>query len=269
MRGTITALLILVSMSAAIAGEIREFSIPTLEKLGNELSHRDEIAARASDAVLDSQPVARSLKLRGWISELSKSGDKVHLITQTPSGPVLAYTVTFRGGKPQVDDRRGEALPASIALRYKALNTASAAVDGKLYKEANYNFEILNDPDGSGFLIYALAATQKKGEILTGGHYRVTVSADGTKAERVDLLTGLVRQSVPTGAKPRAIVSTQLTSTLPVETWIYTSHLYHLPVYLGARNRGPWRFWHVVNGKFYKFSDAEMAEIKKAQKEEK
>jgi hypothetical protein len=34
---------ILVCVTATFASEIREFNLPTLEKLGNELSHRDEI----------------------------------------------------------------------------------------------------------------------------------------------------------------------------------------------------------------------------------
>jgi hypothetical protein len=38
--------------ATTFASEIREFDIPTLEKLGRELSHRDEIAAQASDLVL-------------------------------------------------------------------------------------------------------------------------------------------------------------------------------------------------------------------------
>jgi hypothetical protein len=257
--------LLLFVFAAEAWGDIRQFDIPTLERLDNELAHRDEIAARASDAVLDTQPAARALKLRGWISELSKSGDKVHLITLTPSGPVLAYTVTFSHGKPVVQDRRGQPMPVAIALRHKAMETALAALRGKLYSEPNYNYEVLNDPDGSGFLVYALAATTKKNVSMTGGHFRVTVSADGSKAERTDLLSALVvLPDRPKDAK--MIVSTQLTSELPAETWLYTSHLYHLPVALGTRNRGPWHYWFIANGKIRKFTEAEAAAVREAEK---
>jgi hypothetical protein len=91
--------------TAFFAGEIREFKIRTLEKLGNEISRRDEIAAKASDVVLETQPAAKALKLRGWISELGKGEDKVHLITETASGPCLAYTVLFsKSKKPVVEE---------------------------------------------------------------------------------------------------------------------------------------------------------------------
>src|SRR5918996_1353272 len=161
------------SLSAALAGEIREFSIPTLEHLGNEISRRDEIAARAADVVLETQPEARAMKIRGWITELGKADDKVHLIAETPSGFCLAYTVTFHGTEiPRVEDRRGQALPPNIALRHKARNTASAALKGKLF-DINYNFEVLNDPDGDGFLVYALGATKNPDEVVLAGHFRV------------------------------------------------------------------------------------------------
>ena len=199
--------LLLLCITIVTAGGIREFDVPTLERLGNELARRDEIAARASDAVLDTQPAARALKLRGWVSELSKDGDKVYLTTEVPSGPVLAYRVVFHDDKPMVEDHRGESLPPAIALRFKARNTAASAVEDKLYKDANYNFEVLDDPDGRGFLVYALAATRKKGELLTGGHFRITVSPDGAKADRVDPLGQLTGQAAPPD-EMKAIVST-------------------------------------------------------------
>jgi hypothetical protein len=99
-------------LAAEAWGDIRQFDIPTLERLGNELAHRDEIAARASDAVLDTQPAARALKLRGC----------------------------------------------------------------------------------------------------------------------------------------------------------YTSHLQHLPIMLGARSHGPWHYWHIANGKITKFTEAEAAAVKEAEK---
>lgn len=231
----------------AFGGEIREFKIRTLEKLGNEISHRDAIASKASDVVMETQPTAKALKLRGWISKLGKDEDKVHLITETGSGPCLAYTVAFAGsGKPVVEDRRGEPLPKDVAVRYKALQTTLGALNGKLF-DASYNYEVLDDPDGSGFLVYALAATKKNDEILTGGHYRVTVSADGLKAEQTDLLSQLIRQ--PKGDadhKTVAVSSSQLSSNVPVETWLYSSNLYHLPMFVGAKDGS---IWAVANGR--------------------
>ena len=254
--------------TVAFGSEIREFSIPTLEKLGRELSRRDEIAARASDAVLETQPAAKALKMRGWITELGKTEDKVHLIAEASSGPCLAYTVSFRGSnKPRVEDRRGQALPPGIAVRYNARQTAIAALAGKFF-DASYNFEVLSDPERDGFLVYGLASTSKNGEQITGGHFRVTVSRDGSRVERVDALShGIIKDvpKLPPGATQMSMVSTQLVSNIPVETFIYTSNLYRLPMYVATKDGAAWR---IVNGKIHKFTKAEIAALKK-QKERK
>ena len=270
MRYLVAGILLLGAVvQTAFAGEIREFRVPTLEKLGRELSHRDEMAARASDIVLETQPAAKALKMRGWVTELGRTEDKVYMIAETASGPCLAYVVSFgKLGKPRVEDKRGQPLPANIAVRYKARQTAVAALSGKFF-DAKYNFEVLNDPDGSGFLVYGLAATAKAGEQITGGHFRVTVSSDGSKAERVDALSrSIIKDSpkLPQGATPVSMVSTQLVSNIPVETFIYTSNLYRLPVYVGTPDGALWR---IVNGKMHKFTKAELREIRKEKNKKK
>ena len=241
-----------IASSSAAAGEIREFDVPTLERLGRELSRRDAIAARASDLVLKGHPVARSLKMRAWITELKKAGDGVHFIADAPSGPTLAYTVIFRqSGEPEVQDMRGQPLPPQVAVRFKARETAVAAVRGRLF-DAPYNFEIVDDPDGSGFLVYALAATDKAEQFVLAGHVRVTVSADGTKAERVDSLSKSLlyssdgKSALPANAEPVALFMIQLVSNKPVETLIYTANLAKKDIYVGTLDR---KMWVVGNGK--------------------
>jgi hypothetical protein len=234
---------------SACAGEIREFNVATLERLGNELYHRDQIAARASDLVLQTQPIARSLKMRGWVTELSKDGDVVYWIAETPSGPSLAYTVTFHGSaKPEVQDVRGQPLPPKVAARFKARQTAGEALKGKLYKLA-YNFEVLDDPDSSGFLVYALGATKNPGEVVLAGHFRVSVSIDGEKAERVDALSrslNVVPKQGEDDKKTEALWIIQVVSNKPVETFIYLSKLHQSTILVGPPDR---TIWKVENGK--------------------
>jgi hypothetical protein len=252
MRICFGILTLLLSVSAAFASEIREFSVPTLERLGNELYRRDAIAARASDVVLKTQPAARALKARGWITQLRKDGNMVYFIAETASGPCLSYTVTFHGAaQPEVQDRRGRALPPNVALRYKAGQTALAALKGKLYN-IPYNFEVLDDPDGSGFLLYALGATKDPDEVVLAGHFRVTVSADGEKAEQVDalsksLLINNKKEGVPAGAKMAGMYMVQLVSSKPVETLIYTNRLSGMPIVVATPPDG--RIWEIEGGK--------------------
>ena len=86
---------------------------------------------------------------------------------------------------------------ATTAVKKRAKETAAAAVRGKLYDGVRYDYVVLDDPEGSGFLVYALAAPARKGEVTTGGHYRVSISADGAVAKRVDLLSQLIHQPKP------------------------------------------------------------------------
>jgi len=236
----------------ASGGGIREFSISTLERLGNELYYRDNLAARSSDLLLKTEPLARSLKIRGWITDLNKSGDVVYWIAETPSGPTLAYTVTFHGAmKPELEDVRGQPLPPNVALRFQARQTAAEALKGKLY-DIDYNFEILADPDGTGFLVYALGATNKRDEVVLGGHFRVTVSADGGKAERVDalsksLLVNKEGEGLPPDTHQVGMYMTQIVSEKPVETLVYTNRLTGQPIAVATEPSG--QVWYIENGR--------------------
>src|SRR5437016_4706663 len=77
---------------------------------------------------------------------------------------------------------------ATTPERRRAKQTAIAALKGKLY-DIHYDYVVLDDPDGSGFLVYALGRTSNPGDVVLAGHFRVTVSTDGAKAERVDALS--------------------------------------------------------------------------------
>jgi hypothetical protein len=77
---------------------------------------------------------------------------------------------------------------ASTPVKKRARKTAIAALKGRLF-DIRYDYVVLDDPDGSGFLVYALGKGSKRGDIVIHGHFRVMVSSDGEKAERVDALS--------------------------------------------------------------------------------
>src|SRR5438309_6468024 len=91
MRIVPLAAAILFFSAAAFAGEIREFDLKTIERLGNELTR----------------------------------------VSQQPD--------------------RG----ATSVVRKRARQTAVVALKGKLFN-IRYEYVVLDDPDGSGFLVYAL-----------------------------------------------------------------------------------------------------------------
>ena len=114
---------------------------------------------------------------------------------------------------------------ATNDVRKRARQSGIDAVKGRLFK-SRYEYLVVDDPDGSGFLVYAMPA--KPGEIVLGGNFRVTVSADGSKAERVD---ALARSILPApkapkglaGQKPLIVSMGQIVSIRPLETCVYTS----------------------------------------------
>lgn len=260
-----------VTATQIFAAEIREFDVPTLERLGNELSHRDEIAARAADLAIEHYPEWKKVSPQYWITDLGKSVDSVYLIDARKTEPAVAYKVIFpKGGSPNILDAHHQALPPEVAVRYRALRTAikAALPTLNIAYGPHYNYEVLNDPDGSGFLVYALAAFTRKNAVYTGGHVRITVSADGAKVERIDQLShGIIEQKADSGNDVVALaVADAIATNHPVETWLYASHLYHLPMYV-ATNDGV--FWRVVNRKIHKLSKAEMDAAESKPKEKK
>lgn len=186
MRAIFLVAVSLFSLASASKAEIREFDIPTIERLGNELAR---------------------------VSRTSTRG-------------------------------------ATTPIRKRAKQTATEALKGRLF-DINYDYVVLDDPDGKGFLVYALGSTNNPDEIVLAGHFRVTVSADGAKAEQVDALSrGLVinnKKQVPPGAEIYGMYMIQLVSSKPVETLVYTYRLKGVPIYVTTNPGG--EIWKIENGK--------------------
>jgi hypothetical protein len=179
----LTAILMMCAFTAApiFAGEIREFDVKTLERLGNELTR----VSRQPD--------------RGAID----------------------------------------------AVRKRAKQTAIAALHGRLFK-LHYDYVVLDDPDGAGFLVYALGAPPRSDETVLGGHSRVTVSPDGARPERVDALSQTMmvddprNSGMPARYKLVALYFNQIISNRPVETLIYASNLAKKNIYVGTPDGKMW-----------------------------
>ena len=252
--------LLLLLFIAAIANaedKIREFPIPTIVALGKELYQRDMMAATATDALFEAHPKAQQMPIRGWVTEINKEGRRVYFIQEQDSKLSLAFTVTFQmQGAPKVDDTQGAALPDSVAKRFTARRTATAAIPK--FMTASYNFEVLDAPDGKGFLVYALASTKDPDEVVVGGHYRVTVSADGTKAEQVDALSRsflVLRRNAPDAPKDSKVAGltmSHIVSNTPVETHVYLSLIHKIPLGVATSEHD---VWMVNNGEISKMNE--------------
>jgi hypothetical protein len=182
--------ILLCAVAPAVASEIREFDLKTIERLGNELTR----------------------------------------VSQRPD--------------------RGATSP----VRKRAKQTAIAALQGKLFN-IHYDYVVLDDPDGSGFLVYALGQGSKPGDVVVCGHFRVTISADGEKAERVDALSEslmIENKNVnhsPPGYRDVGIVIAQRVSNKPVETFVYANLLLQKDLFVSGPD---FNVWFIQNGKITK-----------------
>jgi hypothetical protein len=143
---------------------------------------------------------------------------------------------------------------ATSPVRKRAKQTAVAALKGKLF-DIRYDYVVLEDPDGSGFLVYALGQGSKPGDTVVHGHFRVTVSADGEKAERVDALSHSV--DIDSKGWPKVgdykkwgFATNQTVGTRPVETLVYASNHMKMPIVVATPPHG--HVWFIENGKIRK-----------------
>jgi len=98
---------------------------------------------------------------------------------------------------------------------------------------------LLRDPNTKGYLVYALATSDNSTDVLFGGHFRVTISANGEKVQKVDALSlgsNVVKKTDPSrrGGTASALWLIWLVSKKPLETHVYLNLLHGLPVYAGS-----------------------------------
>jgi hypothetical protein len=144
---------------------------------------------------------------------------------------------------------------ATSPLRKRAKQTAITALQGKLFN-IRYDYVVLDDPDGSGFLVYALGRGSRPGDTVVFGHFRVTVSANGQKAERVDALSNSLvidNKNVdpsPQGYHKVAFACATPVGTRPTETLVYASNMMKMPIAVATPPKG--QVWFIENGKITK-----------------
>lgn len=233
-RSWVCALMLLsLGSAAAQDAEIRQFDIPTLEKLGRDIFEQDQAAWHATDALMALHPPAelRAESIRGWIVLSTPDGPLVRYTRLGANGMEAAYDIRIVGGQWDVSIPEDRGLTDEQKVIVAARDLAVSTVRERCGD--NYNFVILRDPQSDGWLVWILASTTNPNLIMVGGHRRLTISADGTKILRTDALsrTCFVMEK-PANIPERnleAMVSTQLVSNIPVETFIFLSLQHQIP----------------------------------------
>jgi hypothetical protein len=211
------------------------------------MSQRQHAAPRVSANALDvyAAPTVAPMKRFGCIILLLIASCPVHAAIRQ-----FSLRTTERLGRELYEQTQHPQ-----ALTEPQERAKRAAMDALHQLDKSYRFVVLNDLDGSGYLVYALATSRSSTDIVVGLHYRVSVSADG-KAERVD---GLARSPLaipendtshlPAGTHQVGFYCTCMVSTQPVETLVYVTLLHKQPCGVATSDG---TFWWIENGKITK-----------------
>ena len=242
------------AMAAAQDPEIRQFDVATLEMLGQQIYQQDGEAGRATDVLLaQKMPTElQSEKVRGWIVEMSPGRGVVRFVRDGAAGLEAAYDVVIvTDTTPRLTVPVDRTLMPQQKAQFLARELALKNIDRPC--SDRYNTVVLKDPQGDGWLAWALAATTKPKTWFIGGNYRFTISADGSQILRKDALSHscLTMTTAPEPKAPEVVAqfSTQLVSNIPVETAIFVNLQSKTPMYVGTSDHV---VWGIVDGKMKK-----------------
>lgn len=247
-RGILAALVL--GCGAASAEEappppIRQFDIETIRKLGRAIYEQDQDAWHATDLLKsrysDADLVSRGL--RGWIVDSFPDRDVVRFVRDGANGPEALYDVTYRtGAPPALSEPQDRALSAEERAKYDARTLALASIHKMCFDRLNP--VVLKDPERDGWLVWILAATTDPKEIVIGGHTRFTMSADGKTIVQEDKLShscqAFTKTTGPNG-EPAYLMMGQLVSQIPVETYVFASLSYAMPLRVGTPDGKAWK----------------------------
>lgn len=238
----------IVATAAATAAEIRTFNPATLEKLGAAIYQQDACVTLAKNLLQTEKLDLAREQIVGWIADGEPVTKRVRFVREK-NGVLDVFREVHFGGK----TGPALALPSTPELspvdlaKFRAHRMAGASI-GRPASDTHH-IVVLPDPEGDGWLAYALAATSRQDEVMMGGHYRFTVSQDGqTLRQRDTLYADFVAMNVIVPAKTSSYdatlgvlkVNTQV-SDLPLETHVYLNLLRQVDLVVSTRNSSLWR----------------------------
>jgi hypothetical protein len=229
---------------------IRAFDIPTIERLGAVIYRQDRAAWLATDALREKVPDLGGAGLKGWIVEGEGGEEKVRFLRDVGAGLEAGYDIVVDAkGAGAVVEPADRSLTADERAAFAARQTATKNLPGACRQ--GYNSVVIHDVEGDGWLVWLLAPSPARDAMPFGGHYRFSISADGQTVNRIDALaasclTISAKPDLPPGAKAAMLYVTHIVSPTPVETHVFLSLTYHVPIAIGT---GKDKIWAVENGK--------------------
>lgn len=216
------------------------------QSIGRAIYSDDDASARATDAMIAAHVPADSVI--GWVTQ-ARGGDRydVTFVGGTAEAAEARYVVhvTATGADVETLDPP-RPLDADGAAMFRARNLVARSMK-ELAQQAGlepcappYNAVVLPAAlrGETGWLVYLLAATTDPNRKILAGHLRVRVSGDGTSVLEATALSKscLVADGKP-DIKTEGLYVTHLLDPTPIETHVFTSLLYKLPLLVSAGGR--------------------------------
>lgn len=236
----------LLAASVAAAPLERQFDQATTEQLGRAMYEQDRRASIAADLVRDNFDPAEE-RLVGYITSGEAAQLRVRFIRDGERGYEAAIDAQFDGlllpALQRVEDPELTlAEQTQITARLLAARDSATRCDGR------YNTLALADPDGSGWLVYAIAASSEPDTVMVGGHVRYSVAADGSTLAHVEPLAtscasaplaDLEKAAATDGTEGLAL-RTSL-AAMPLETHVFLSLTHDLPLFVMGTDLKMWK----------------------------
>jgi Outer membrane cobalamin receptor protein len=210
--------------------------------MGRALFRQDRASWVATDALMAHlNGAAPPEGFAGWIVVGEGSDQLVRFVRRVDDQVRAVFDVPVHegvAGELRVVD---EPLTDEQMPLFRARETAAANI-GRLRCSRQLNVVTLPDPDSDNLLVWLLTSTTDANIIPFGGHYRFTISPDGSRVISRDMLSNsclnLPRPptSGPQGA-PAGLVVSQIVSDGPVETHVFLSLQNRLSIYVSAGGR--------------------------------
>lgn len=247
MRCLLAALGLALGLAAPIqaTGEpaIRAFPLETIESLGRAIQRQDAAAWVASDALMAKVRNPASQHLLGWIVVSLGEAQRVRFLRDAGNGLEAGYDVDVApNGKTSLSEPDDRRLTDVEKAMWAARSTALAGLAGEATCRPGYNTVVLKDPEQAGWLVWALAPMPSANVFPVGGHYRFSISADGTRILRRDALSASCMTMDPKaagspGRQPAAFGVSHIVSPTPVETHVLVHLQSGMPMIIGAGGR--------------------------------
>lgn len=210
-----------------------------LTRRGRLIYVLDQVAWRSSDLLMKDLPKARRKEMAGWI--VDRDGDAFTAIYYgfKSGAPYAVFTARYEKGKLLSS---GEVRPGDDATLTPAQVRLVAARDavtrwvkseGKLGRCSDQPFNTVTIPptsDDGPVQVYVLTPQTKKDAYPFGGHYRVTVGADGkVTGHRAYMKTCMTQEAPPNS---EGLIVSHLLDPQPTEIHVWLSRWIGKPVYV-------------------------------------